>query len=70
MFRVRFAVNVQADSSPLKLHFRHMLSANGIKLTSGEGDVLPVSRESVKGGMRNFIIDAGKSLKVELTEPP
>ena len=47
-----------------------MLSANGIKLTSGEGDVLPVSRESVKGGMRNFIIDAGKSLKVELTEPP
>ena len=71
MFRVRFAVKVQADSSPLKLHFRHMLSANGIKLTSGEGDVTSVSCESVKkGGMRNIVIDAGKSIKVELTEPP
>ena len=70
MFRTRFVFNVQADSSPLKLHFRHLLSENIIKLTSGEGDMQFVSKESFMDGMRNFIIDAGKNIKIELIDPP
>ena len=67
MYNVPLSVEVRAEDSPQKLHFSKVQTPKTIKLTASEGGVHNLSSDKMKQGMKNFIIEAGKSVKIELS---